>query len=174
MSNVLIGIIGVILFIGLALAGALILGEDFKTTSSSSKAAQTMSQLQQGAHAISMYQLKSGQQYKINDRLIVLMPRFLKSIPVLPTGYSEARVYTNRGDTIGTTGDPPVMVATMMPLSEEDTCKAIQEQTNGTQNYVTALNSDDIPKSPAAGCFRSAGIGSYHLNNTSYVAYVRF
>src|SRR3546814_18434685 len=38
MSNVLLGIIGVILFIGLALAGALFLGEEFQKASQRNKA----------------------------------------------------------------------------------------------------------------------------------------
>jgi hypothetical protein len=60
MSNVLIGIIGVILFIGLALAGALILGDDFKTANAGSKAAAITSTLQQVSQAANMYQLKRG------------------------------------------------------------------------------------------------------------------
>jgi hypothetical protein len=59
-SNVLIGIIGVILFIGLALAGALILGDDFRTASSSSKAAAVTQTMQQVAAAANMYQMKKG------------------------------------------------------------------------------------------------------------------
>ena len=42
MSNVLIGIIGVILFIGLALAGALFLGPRFQAATISSKASATV------------------------------------------------------------------------------------------------------------------------------------
>ena len=90
MSNVLIGIIGVILFIGLALAGALILGDDFRTASASSKASAATAQLQQLAAAINMYQLKTGRvmtalDYRDNGTTL-LMPRFLKSMPINPAG----------------------------------------------------------------------------------------
>jgi hypothetical protein len=90
MSNVLIGIIGVILFIGLALAGALILGDDFRTASASSKASAATAQLQQLAAAINMYQLKTGRtltalEYRDNGQTL-LVPRFLKSMPVNPAG----------------------------------------------------------------------------------------
>ena len=82
MSNVLIGIIGVILFIGLALAGALILGDDFKNASSSTGAAAISSDLQQIAAAANMYQLKTGSpllaaNYRTNIQTLV--PRFLKT-----------------------------------------------------------------------------------------------
>ncbi len=60
MSNVLIGIIGVILFIGLALAGALILGDDFRAANASSKASAVSANLQQIAQAANMHQLKRG------------------------------------------------------------------------------------------------------------------
>jgi hypothetical protein len=88
MSNVLIGIIGVILFIGLALAGALILGDDFKSANNDSKAAAVQSQLKQVADAVNMAVLKTGRpvmagQVDVNS---ALLPRFLRSAPVNPIG----------------------------------------------------------------------------------------
>jgi hypothetical protein len=85
MSNVLIGIIGVILFIGLALAGALILGDDFLTANRSSKIAATTTQLKQVVDAVNMYNLKTGSrlmpdQYNA-DEGAVLRPRFLSAKP---------------------------------------------------------------------------------------------
>ncbi|MAM84637.1 MAG: hypothetical protein CL472_08225 [Acidobacteria bacterium] len=84
MSNVLIGIIGVILFIGLALAGALILGEDFMTASASSEASAQLSTGRQIMNAIAMHDLKTGTPlgYRRSDgertNLSDLKPRFLK------------------------------------------------------------------------------------------------
>ncbi len=83
MSNVLIGIIGVILFIGLALAGALILGDDFGTASNSAKAATAISNLNQVAQAAAMYQLKIGSPYSQNP-IEGLAPRFLKITTLKP------------------------------------------------------------------------------------------
>ncbi|MAM84636.1 MAG: hypothetical protein CL472_08220 [Acidobacteria bacterium] len=60
MSNVLIGIIGVILFVGLALAGASYLGKEFGDASAKSQAAAISSVMQQTAHAATMYQAKRG------------------------------------------------------------------------------------------------------------------
>lgn len=60
MSNVLIGIIGIILFIGLALAGALFLGPRFQSASNDSKAAAMVQQLQQASNAAAMYTVETG------------------------------------------------------------------------------------------------------------------
>jgi len=87
---VLIGIIGVILFIGLALAGALILGDDFRTATASSQAAaasQTMLQIQS---AIGMWKLKTGQSSLPNGNTAFLAPRFLKTAAPNPTKVGRA------------------------------------------------------------------------------------
>ncbi|RYF45923.1 MAG: hypothetical protein EOO38_15115, partial [Cytophagaceae bacterium] len=60
MSNVLIGIIGVILFIGLALAGALFLGERFSNSRTQSEAARYMSEGSQISKAYEMFRLNEG------------------------------------------------------------------------------------------------------------------
>lgn len=57
MSNVLIGIIGVILFIGLALAGALFLGPRFQDSTNNSKAAAVVQTMTQLANASNMYRI---------------------------------------------------------------------------------------------------------------------
>jgi hypothetical protein len=79
MSNVLIGIIGVILFIGLALAGAMILGDDFRTASSASRAAALMSQIKQAADASTMYRLKTGRGQVPSIQTDYLVPRYLNT-----------------------------------------------------------------------------------------------
>ena len=60
MSNVLIGIIGVILFIGLALAGALFLGPRFQEATNNSKASAVVQALQQVSAATNLYSLDKG------------------------------------------------------------------------------------------------------------------
>jgi hypothetical protein len=88
-SNVLIGIIGVILFIGLALAGALILGDDFRTSRTTAEAATIQQQMTQVSAAYEMYRLKTGGTPQGTDFphlraravMTTMMPRFLKSLP---------------------------------------------------------------------------------------------
>ena len=87
MSNVLIGIIGVILFIGLALAGALILGDDFRSSRSSTIAAKVVSDMQQIVAAVNMRNLKTGQTMSAVDyetNVASMVPRFLKVEPKVP------------------------------------------------------------------------------------------
>jgi hypothetical protein len=62
MSNVVIGIIGVILFIGLALAGALFLGPHFQSVRADSDASAYMLQLKQVTEAASLRNLQAGSQ----------------------------------------------------------------------------------------------------------------
>jgi hypothetical protein len=90
MSNVLIGIIGVILFIGLALAGALILGDDFKSASASGQAAALMSQIKQAADAADMRRLKLGVANTPSTNTAFLVPRFLKTPAMNPTRNAAA------------------------------------------------------------------------------------
>jgi hypothetical protein len=90
MSNVLIGIIGVILFIGLALAGALILGDDFRMSRASTEAAGIQQQMAQVSAAYEMYRVKMGSRpvpvsahahLMGRETMVVMMPRFLKTLP---------------------------------------------------------------------------------------------
>ncbi len=84
MSNVLIGIIGVILFIGLALAGALFLGERFQQSRNASNAASVMTSLDQMANAASMRRVMIGStgasgrgQYLVDEGYLKTMPSFI-------------------------------------------------------------------------------------------------
>ena len=96
MSNVLIGIIGVILFIGLALAGALFLGPRFQEASSNSKASAVSTQLRQIASAINLKELDTGAVMLSSDaatNIVGLSPGYLKSVmlnPVTGHGYNTA------------------------------------------------------------------------------------
>lgn len=141
MSNVLIGIIGVILFIGLALAGALILGDDFKASRSASRAATIASQMQQVSAAVSMYQLKTGKVMSASTystNVAGLVPRYLKEAPTSPSG----RLY----DTVDSTGygaDVPVRYVTTtihpdnLPFAR-NVCIALNEQA-GYADPVAAM-----------------------------------
>lgn len=67
MSNVLIGMIGVVLFIGLALAGALFLGPRFHSARAESDASAYMLQLKQITEAATLHNLDSGTQIGHNE-----------------------------------------------------------------------------------------------------------
>ena len=85
MSNVLIGIIGVILFIGLALAGALFLGQRFQESATTSKASASVAQVRQIVSAIELYQLETGRtMIASEDNASLLLNGYLKSMPANP------------------------------------------------------------------------------------------
>lgn len=60
MGNVLVGIMGVVLFIGLAVAGALFLGDRFLESSNDAEAARYISEGKQISHAYELYGLQEG------------------------------------------------------------------------------------------------------------------
>jgi hypothetical protein len=176
MSNVLIGIIGVILFIGLALAGALILGDDFKTATNSSRAAALMAQMKQAADAAVMYKLKTGRAYLPSQDTRMLMTRFLKSEPINPTHYASAAPadfrwrITMNNNIYADAGPEPAfaaryIVAGIGPVGDARSraiCLEIS-QTYGQADVVDYPNVIDPPQE--AGCISVEGV---------YVAYVRF
>jgi len=84
MSNVLIGIIGVILFIGLALAGALFLGPRFQEASNSSKGSAVANAVSQVAQATEMMRVQEGSTFTGAQTMSKLVPGYLKTVP--PTG----------------------------------------------------------------------------------------
>lgn len=79
MSNVLIGIIGVILFIGLALAGALFLGPRFQESTNNSKASAQVAAMHQIANAANMYQVNEGK--STLDIQLLKTGGYLKAVP---------------------------------------------------------------------------------------------
>jgi len=105
MSNVLIGVIGVILFVGLALAGALFLGQRFRDSTNGNKAATVQAQLKQVTDAASMARLKTGRPVLVGEVGIYspLMPRFLKTPPSNPVrpGASFFLIDEDGGQTAG-------------------------------------------------------------------------
>jgi hypothetical protein len=155
MSNVLIGIIGVILFIGLALAGALILGDDFKSASNESKAAAVMTTLSQLSSGANMYNLKTGAPYA-SDQITSLVPRFVKSIP---GAVGESYIFGFRMSSGPLAGGPMgVALTAWAPGSVQGraVCAAI------AQNHGFVTGSDGEP--PAAAGPTAAPAGCIRLN----------
>ena len=146
MSNVLIGIIGVILFIGLALAGALILGDDFRESTNSSRAAQTISQMKQASDAITMYELKTGRAITPGTPLSALVPRFLKSLPVLPAGTEAPRVFDDYAiSNPAGTNRRAVMTASM--IGTDAAASSGRSASTTTSSPTTSMNLPTRPSS---------------------------
>jgi hypothetical protein len=184
MSNVLIGIIGVILFIGLALAGALILGDDFLAASNSTQASTLVSRMKQTADAIEMYRLKTGRSQVPVTSVAFLMPRFLKTMPINPVASATANpnsyFWSIRLDNnlYPVQFDEPVYAAkfVMAPVGPRNDpkargiCEAINESLGVAGIAVDATAGDPRPTNQA-GCLQ--GIGNEGTANADYyIAYM--
>lgn len=142
MSNVLIGIIGVILFIGLALAGALFLGPRFEEATNNSKASANVQAINQINNAINMYEAQEGSRLA-GSAVSSLAPSYLRSVP--------SRAEWNGVPTIATgVSARPLYV----PLSESSrkVCAAINRQIRGTDEIPTVVDWQS-QTAGASGCY---------------------
>ena len=168
MSNVLIGIIGVILFIGLALAGALILGDDFRSSKHDTKAAAIVQSLQQTSSAVSMYEMKTGETHRVGTSLTTLVPRFLKTMAQNPTGGPVARPVGAGGQNYSV---PTYMIVMELINDAPQICLAIAQQASGATSAPKISDASQIPTDPV-GCFEVTTVVST-LKAGSFYAYVR-
>jgi hypothetical protein len=182
LSNVLIGIIGVILFIGLALAGALILGDDFKSASSSSQAASLMSQLKQASDAGMMYKLKTGAGQLPSIETDFLVPRFLKTPAVnttsrpmaAPSSYWYAPQFNNNLYLDGYREPGPAAKYVLAPIGpstdakSRDVCQSISETYGVATIQDFTGNTDPAPANEAGCAIVAAAIGGIPAWFTAY------
>jgi hypothetical protein len=151
-SNVLIGIIGVILFIGLALAGALILGDDFKSSQADSVAARYGTALSQMEAATAMMKLKTGRSPVVGDFEAELIPRFIKLRPVLGDGvFAGWRAGDNSGTPV-----PPTFTAVVAPPTSVNVAACLSYAQQVGQISATSSTVPTGATAPAitTGCFQ--------------------
>jgi len=176
MSNVLIGIIGVILFIGLALAGALFLGPRFQESTNNSKASAAVQAVSQVSSAANMANVQNGTATQSGAADGLATAGFLKSVPSNPTTGGTAPVLVTTAGLA--TGDANYAV---MPLGTNAgaICAAIAKQsgmgaafvTTSTAGVDTVVPVAAIPANPS-GCFTpTANIGT--VLKDSYYAFAR-
>jgi uncharacterized protein (UPF0333 family) len=163
MSNVLIGIIGVILFIGLALAGALFLGPRFQESTNNSRASAAVQAVSQVANAVNMYQVQEGKTVSNTTPATGLVSgqtahtelvtgQYLKSVPSNPTGTGLLNIQA------GTSSNKTVTMA--LGTNAQAVCEAIHKQTGGTGTTVpTAIGN------VAAGCSNVGGTYTAYANS---------
>ncbi len=172
MSNVLIGIIGVILFIGLALAGALFLGPRFQETSIASKASAWTQGQAQIAQAVNMKRVLEGASVQADAttpeamRAKLVDSGFLKSVPINPGGAD--RYYVLRGPNGGFGGEATYVMNGFFlgDKGDERLCVEIARRAGIS---VPSDGSPPILSAPVGrfGCFRNdtgyadEGVGLY-------------
>ena len=175
MSNVLIGIIGVILFIGLALAGALFLGPRFQESRNNADAA-TMSQgAAQVAHAVTMYRTNEGRDVPAGPKPTALVSSgYLKSLPFNPTDPNDTGAYYGYVDATGQqSGSPSYIVAGLLGDKMDVICAALAKQVgqpipSGSKTATMSSLSDiNVP----IGCYRpTQQVGAMGPSNTFVIA----
>lgn len=170
MSNVLIGIIGVILFIGLAIAGSTILGTDFMTAAASSRAAAVTSHLQQIAQASQALKARRGATVPSNAASFgagLVAQNALKSVPINPMVPGNPYLAANAA--FGQDGSDAAYVYTTLGVSSDkkarDVCFAIEE-TAGNANPAAVVDTQvDIVARVVAigrlGCANAQQTGQY-------------
>ena len=147
MSNVLFGLIGVIIFIGLAIAGAVVLGAEFTRSSAATKATRYISELDQIAQAANMYELKTGRRLPATSHTALLSPRFLSG------DFDHSKpYYVRRIDSV------TAYVYRLIPHSEADACAEMQRiygygKTDGDVDYGTRWNMAQLQKKQV-GCLQ--------------------
>ena len=143
MSNVLIGIIGVILFIGLALAGALFLGPRFQESTQNSKASASVQALSQITNAINAYELQEGAKLG-NNSVSDLTPGYLKTVPS-PQFWDGTPTIAN--------GVSARLLYVTMSEDSRSVCSAINRQIRSTSEIPVVLNW----QSPTDGAIGTTG-----------------
>jgi hypothetical protein len=165
MSNVLIGIIGVILFIGLALAGALFLGPRFQEASSNSRAAAYVQSVTQIATALDMRAVTSGEAIGDSQRQLtstdpLVTEGYLKSMPTNPYAGQPIMLFYDptAADPQSVVGRRAYFVELFMPGNPQTQtiCRAAQKQSNGSNDIPT------IRPRERNGCFQDPD-GNYRV-----------
>jgi hypothetical protein len=163
-SNVLIGIIGVILFIGLALAGALFLGPRFQESTLNSKASATIQRVSQLGHATNLYEVQEGVKFMPSTGMPwqAMVPGYIKALPKDVTGTIDL----NWNETIPT----PITYTVLGGTVEEarSLCKAIVKQTQSLDAVpARTWNKTTMTVPSNAGCISIN-------DDTMFVAYSRY
>ena len=117
MSNVLIGIIGVILFIGLALAGALFLGPRFQESTNNSKASAAVQMASQTAAAANLYRVQEGRSTVSTGDIKTLL---------VDTGYMKSAPITVRLiDSLGQSNSGVTATTALQDIGNDSTSRAV-------------------------------------------------
>jgi hypothetical protein len=175
MSNVLIGIIGVILFIGLALAGALFLGPRFQESTNNSRGSAAVQVVSQISSAANMYRVQEGKSIMSNANMTTELKdtNYLKSVPSNPTSDIYVPLFsTATGVRNATT--PADYVVMQLGDNGSSVCAAIAKQSGQTlgANDAPPEASTTLPSNPA-GCVKmTQGLGTA-LTNGGFYAFAR-
>jgi hypothetical protein len=172
MSNVLIGIIGVILFIGLALAGALFLGPRFQQSKISSSAAASVQALSQAANAVQLYNVNEGRRFPAGGGSVAVGSEYLKKQTLQPSPNFGIIDVRNADGSYDGDGDY-VLMGGSADLGVKE-CNEIAKQLGMTMDADGGAPKSDKPIG-SRGCYRLRGTWGPLSGdgNTFPIAYAR-
>ena len=170
MANVLIGIIGVILFIGLALAAVLFLGPQFQQATNNSKGSAAVQVTAQVAQAANLAYEQTGTQMTaaadVTAQLVT--PGYLKVVPTNPVVAANVpQMMTTAG--VVATGNANVAVLNIG--TNDQICTQVGIQTGQLATSATApASGTSFPTAPVSGCIKAAtGAGAGMTVGNDYV-----
>lgn len=162
MSNVLIGIVSVIIFIGLSLAGAIFFGDQVKKLTNDSRATAVIQVASQMANAINLHNVQEGESYPtplIYNTQMLVDNNYLKILPVSPVkGGSVMFTIAEMGlsaefGTVNSVAKPAILVLAPLGVDNFEICEAAARQSNGTVVEVTDAASLQLATIHGTGCF---------------------
>ena len=160
MANVLIGIIGVILFIGLALSTVIYIGQQFALASASSSASALSQATSQVVEAANMANLQTGVPTAVGSDItpLLITPNYLRAMPVNPVVYGNNPMLMTSA---GVFSSGYAQVAVMDIGSADLVCVRIGTQTGQLgQGATTPATGTSFPTFPSSGCMKAtAGAG---------------
>jgi hypothetical protein len=180
-SSVLIGIIGVALFIGIAIGGAVFLGPQFERSQDSAVASRVMSNLGEIAVSVSSARMGLG----VNGGMVLATPEnlrdagFLAAVPDIPVNLGASWLIVD-GAGYDLTGSPsqadwsPRYVFFSLG-ADVDLCtrteRLVGNLASGQTVSTNATTIDAVAPHPS-GCFRTSR-STVNIAVGDYVAYVR-
>ncbi len=180
MSSVLVGIIGIALFIGIAISGAIFLGPKFDDAQLNSIASSTTTELSKIAAASSSYAFTTGTNRGLNagDIGVLLSSGILKAAPVNIAGsgrnYQIVRYDAHAIATAPAQDFVPEYVFLSLG-TDRDLCTVIERQAGGLAAGQEVSTTPQLIQNMSArksGCFRGQH-QTTDINSGDYIAYVK-
>lgn len=176
MSQMFIGIIGIVVVIGLAIAGAVYFGDQFQQSRTKSRAAAAVAGTSQVAHAATLAYTTDGVQLKAAADVTAQLVNtgYLSSVPTNPVVPTNApRLMTLAG--VVASGAAEVAAMDLGGAAADETCVQIARQTGqnpaATAATITTTSFNTAIAASVSGCIKAgtgAGAGLTVGNNYAY------
>lgn len=181
MSSVLLGIIGITLFIGIAVSGAVFLGPKFEDAQIKATAANALQAVASVASAANQFRFAKNYAAGAGmaDPAVLVSEGFIRTLPSDPTGNgAQVEIVDAQGADIGEASDPVTYAPRYIFLSlgaDRELCTEIERSQStiapSAQVSTQQRNIADFNARPA-GCFR-VNTGSSRRQAGDYVAFAR-